>query len=359
MNTIYWLKELRKDDVEIVGKKCANLGEMTGFGLPVPPGFALSFQAYEQFVAETKLEAEIGRLASEASSAVGRLDEVEALSQRIRSTVESRSMPQALREDILQHYHKLSEQMGQVDVEVAVRSSGAVSMPGSYETSLHVRGDDALLSHIVKVWSSTFNARSLAHRLEKGMSLTTPIGVAVIKMVNAKCAGVLFTTNPVTGDRSKMIVESNWGLGESVVSGRVGPDRFRLNRILSTIEERILGTKEEECLPDRENGGVVFQPVLEERRKDFCLDDDELMVLLQMGKRVEKFFGGAPQDIEWAIDRDLPQGNNLILLQVRPEQTYKARQEKQKKEGQDSPSSSTDYISSFLTRGVKLEPDQK
>lgn len=349
---IYWLNELSQTDLHVVGKKCANLGEMTQKGLPVPPGFAISVEAYKQFFSKTGLYETVTKLIEQAGEVTGRIDKLEELSRQIRATVDRQAMPVSLKEEIVTNYRELSARLGKEHLKVAVRSSGAVSMPGSYETYLYVHGDQDVIDKVIKVWSSTFNARSLGYRLEKGMSLMdTPIGVAVIKMVNAKAAGVLFTINPISGDRSKMLVEANYGLGESVVSGRVEPDRFKLNRALGTAEEKMLGAKEEECIHDIDRGGIIFRPVPEERRHDFCLEDDELRELMKLGKKVEAYFGNLPQDIEWAFDRDLPLGENLLLLQARPEQTYAARKAGRKRA---QTSDGMSYISTFLRQGIKF-----
>jgi len=354
---IYWLEELGQEDLNNVGKKCANLGEMTGNGLPIPPGFAVSVEAYRHFMQKTGLTKKIGELVVDAEAMVDRLDKMEELSRKVRSLIESFPMTEEIEKEILTYYRGLSKKVGKGDLEVAVRSSGVVSMPGSYETYLYVSGEDILIDKIIKCWSSTFNARSIAFRLKKNMNLVdTPIGVAVIKMVNAEKAGVLFTVNPLTGDRSKMVVEANWGLGESVVSGRVGPDRFRLNRITATIEEKVMGPKEEVCIHDPVKGGVVFNPTPEKYRSELCLTDKELLKLLQLGKKVESVFGGVPQDIEWAFDKDLPREENLLLLQARPEQTYPVKQKKQKRTKEKD---SMGYISSFLSEGIKLSKSEE
>ncbi|MCL5290370.1 MAG: PEP/pyruvate-binding domain-containing protein [Firmicutes bacterium] len=352
MKLVYWIKELGQDDLNEVGKKCANLGEMTKKGLPVPPGFAISVEAYRRFMLETGINEEIQQIIRNGGDVIGRIDQLELMSRKIRSTIESLSMPDDIKEEILSYYHELSKQARKEHLKVAVRSSGAVSMPGSYETYLYVHGDYDIIEKVIKVWSSTFNARSINHRLEKKMNLLdTPIGVAVIKMVNASAAGVLFTINPLTSDRSKMLVEANYGLGESVVSGRVGPDRYKMNRITQTVEEKVLGAKEEECVYIPDKGGVVFQPVPENRRNGFCLSDQDLIQLLQLGKKVEAYFGGVPQDIEFAFDRDLQLKDNLFILQARPEQTHAANKKSRKPL---TTSDGMNYISNFLSEGIKI-----
>ncbi len=354
MRFTYWLNELDATALQSVGKKCANLGEMTRKGLAVPPGFAIGVDAYEHSLRETGLGSEIAGIIAAAEPIRDDIDELEQLSRVIRDRMESHAMPAALAAEVGTKYLELCQSLGLDGMDVAVRSSGAVSMPGSYETYLHVCGVDDVLEKVIKVWSSSFNARSFVFKLQKNMSLgQTPIGVAVIKMVNAKAAGVLFTVNPLTGDRAKMVVEANYGLGESVVSGKVGPDRFRINRITGEIEERVLGAKEEECVADKEKGGIVFKAVEEKRRQEYCLSDEELLRLMELGKQVEAAFGRVPQDIEWAIDRDLPKAANILLLQARPEQTYAKRVKPERPEQTDG----MKYISNFLTQGVKISQE--
>jgi pyruvate,water dikinase len=127
----------------------------------------------------------------------------------------------------------------------------------------------------------------------------------------------MFTLDPVTGDRSKVVVEGCWGLGEGVVSGDVTPDRFRIDKVTFEVIERAIGAKEQEHVFDADAGGVVLRDVPDERRAQACLSDDDLVELAKLAKSIEKH-KGAPQDIEWAVDSD----GRLHLLQVRPETVH-------------------------------------
>ena len=351
---IYWMRELDKSALNIVGKKCANLGEMSNMGLPAPPGFALSIVGYERFMKETGVGQEIHEYLQQnySTETLKKASEAEAASKAIRKMIEDKTMPEDMETEIIGAYHTLCKEVGRDDVEVSVRSSGAVSMPGQFETYLYVRGAGEVITHVIRCWGSTFTPRAIMFRTEKGLgSGIWPIGVAVIKMVNAKVAGIMFTLTPVTGDRSKITIEANWGLGESVVSGRIEPDRFKIDKITLEIEEKRLGRKEQEYIYDSDKKIVEFREMPVERQKEFCLTDEEIGKLANFGKQAEGLFGGEPQDIEWAIDKDLPPEENVLLLQSRPETICASKQKR------DIPraKSALDYITSTLTEGKKLK----
>jgi pyruvate,water dikinase len=180
-----------------------------------------------------------------------------------------------------------------------------------------VKGGTDLLERIKKVWSSSFNATSLSFRKQKGLPLESdPIGVAVLKMVNARTAGIIFTADPNTGEMTRMIVEANWGLGESVVGGESMPDTYVVDKRTFEVVERRLGTKLMCVLPTER--GVVEQQTPQDRRCTFCLSDEEVAEIAKAGVQLEEHFG-VPQDAEWAIDNDLSFPGNIILLQTRNE----------------------------------------
>jgi pyruvate,water dikinase len=226
---IFWFDELGQEHNNIVGKKCANLGEMTRIGIPVPPGFALSLEAYKRFFKETNASREIQEYLNQELPE--NIKEWEQASKAIMQIVESKEMPKSMAESISSDYEELCDKTNIPEVTVSTRSAGTVSRPGQYSTFLNIRGKSNLLEKIIKVWASSFNTRSLMHRAESDLPLESdPIGVAVVKMVNARCAGVTFTAMPHTGDTTKLMSEANWGLGESVVSGRTTPDSYILDK---------------------------------------------------------------------------------------------------------------------------------
>ncbi|MBP1699521.1 MAG: phosphoenolpyruvate synthase/pyruvate phosphate dikinase, partial [Deltaproteobacteria bacterium] len=251
---IFWIEELGQEHCEIVGKKCGNLGEMAKIGLLVPPGFALSVEAYKDFMIlsveaykdfmiQTNARREIQNYLSQLGGDVETIEQFNQASRDIRQIVESKEMPEAMKDTILSFYDGLCRRCDCI-VAVSTRSAGPMSHPGQYETYLNVKGKADLLEKIKKVWASSFNPRSLAFRKRKAQPLEDdPIGVAVLKMVNARAAGVVFTADPNTGDTSRMIMEANWGLGESVVSGELLPDVYVLKKDTLEILEKKLGKK--------------------------------------------------------------------------------------------------------------------
>jgi pyruvate,water dikinase len=211
-------------------------------------------------------------------------------------------MPAEMEAAIAERYDALCARVGCENVKVAVRSAGPASHPGQYDSFLNVQGEEEVLRNIVKVWASTFNARSLAARARKRLALDRdPIGVCVLQMVDARAAGVMFTAEPTTADTSRLTLEGSWGLGESVVSGSVNPDVWLVDRTKFAVIDR------------RTSPGPPGSPELQMG----CLSDEEVLELARIGARVEQHFG-APQDIEWAVDSE-PSENKFYVLQTRNE----------------------------------------
>ena len=317
---IFWLDELCQDHSDLVGKKCANLGELTKAGFLVPPGFALALAAYQEFLTATGAIDEIcqhfAAFSADPNDTKDLPKYVEA-AKVVRGILESKAMPKHIEDPVARYYDELCQKTGIRDVSVATRSAGPASHPGQYETYLGVAGKSSLMDNIVRVWSSTFNTRSLIARARKGLALECdPIGVGVIKMVSAKAAGVMFTAEPTTADSSKIVIEGTWGLGESVVSGAVNPDGWVVDKATLEITERRVSPRPVEHSSDPETGNTSSFDITHDRQKG-CLSDEEVFELAKTGKSIEQYFG-PPQDIEWALDRDLPT-NNIVILQARPE----------------------------------------
>jgi len=312
----YWLEELRTDHNDIVGKKCANLGEMAKIGMLIPPGFALSVHAYSVFMDETGAADEVLKVLATMNVTHTDIKGIKKLSITLRQIIESKPIPLEMEDVILAYYENLCGRCEHTDVAVSTRSAGVVSHPGQYETYLNVKGKSDVLEKIRKVWASTFNARSITNRLHKNLpAVGVPIGVAVHEMVNARSAGSAFSVDPNTGDETRIIIEANWGLGESVVRGNLIPDRWVLDKETCEVRERQLGKKETVILiADK---GVIEQKTPFEKSNSFCCTDTELSEIGRLAKELENHFD-TPQDIEWAITEDKGL-SNVILLQARPE----------------------------------------
>lgn len=320
---LYWFDELGIGDIQLVGKKCANLGEMTKAKVAVPPGFALSLDAYQRFMRETGLVDEITEFAKqygeEGPKGFGQLTEV---SQHVRALFEKREMPADMAEDIKENYRKLCDQCGIADVAVAVRSSGPVSMPGAFETHLNIRGEDDVVKNVIKVWASTFTVQSLGQRLKDHHPLLIDgIGIAILKMVKAKTAGVGFTMHPTTMDPTKIVIEGSWGLGEAVVGSNVSPDRIIIDKNTGEVEKHINPKLLQVVYMEK---GTQLVDVPPELQNAPCLDDDEINRIAELAMSIEKYYGVA-QDIEWVIDADLPVPRNLFLVQCRNISVVKAK----------------------------------
>lgn len=316
-NWLLWFEELGQEFNDQVGKKCANLGEMTKMGLRIPPGFALSLEAYKDFMSLTGADREIEAYLDNVDHGFEKIEHFNEASVALRKIVESKQMPTEMEEAILSYYARLCEKCNIEDVAVSTRSAGAASHPGQYETHLNVQGNRDVIENVIKVWASTFNPRSLSSRKHAGAPLESdPIGVAVLKMVNARAAGVLFTADPNTGDTSRMIIEANWGLGESVVGGEAMPDVYILDKVSLEIIDRKLGSKGK-YITFKEKG-VAEKDTPTEKSHTFCLSDEEVKEVGRLGKILENHFN-VPQDTEWAVDEDFGFPESVVLLQTRPE----------------------------------------
>jgi pyruvate,water dikinase len=185
-----------------------------------------------------------------------------------------------------------------------------------YETYLNITGTDQVLQMIKKVWASIFNHRTICAAVQHELPVEESpcIGVGVVELVNARCAGVCFTVDPITGDPGRAVIESNWGLGESVVSGQVDIDRYVVDKENLTVIHKTLGEKKLRIVP--KGHGVVEEETPLEIQGAFTISDEEAAEIVKIGKDLEAHFG-TPQDLEWTIDADRPFPNNIWLLQTR------------------------------------------
>ena len=314
---IYSFEEIGKEHNDLVGKKCANLGEMTRMGLAVPPGFALSLDAYRLFVKESGLASEIEQYVQEFGDLKGQgITVFDQMSQTLRNMIEAREIPENLRIQIIGYYKELSTRLGLDDPAVSVRSAGTESRPGMFETYLNVKGQEDLLEKVKKVWASAYTSRAIAFRANKGFPIIgDELGVAIPKMVNARASGITFTVDPVTADDSKILLEANWGLGEGVVSGAESVDGFVVDKENLEIVARHVGNKVR-CVVYTKDG-ADWADVPEHMQSMPCISDEEIIEIAKVAKAAEKSLGG-PQDMEWAVDQDLSFPGSLFWLQTRP-----------------------------------------
>lgn len=315
-----WFEDLGRDFVDLAGGKGANLGEMIKAGIPVPLGFSILTGAYERFMVETGAAGDIQPYLTKFPEESEH--QYEEISRIIRGIIQKKDMPEDIEDSISQYYESLSQRYGKANIPVAVRSSGVAedaadaSFAGQFETYLNVKRKKELLSSVKRCWASLFTAQAISYRMEKGLPTDGGgISVCVQRMVNARSAGICFTVDPVTGNPSKIIIEGNWGMGESVVQGIVSPDRYIVNKDTLDLERASIGEKKI-CIRPVEKG-TKQEEVASDKRNEPCLTDEEVRRIAEQAKAIETHYG-TPQDIEWAIDHDLLFPENLFFVQTRP-----------------------------------------
>ena len=300
------------DSLELIGCKGRSLAKMSNAGFNVPSGFHLTADAYRAFVAENNLQDQIVSLAKPA------LDNgwvtFEPASAAIQKLITSCEISEAIASQLRQAYASLGS-----DPAVAVRSSAnaedlpGLSFAGQQETYLNVKGGNALLKAVRNCWASLWTAQAISYRHENDIEQgSVAMAVVVQIMVPADVAGILFTANPATGERTEMIVNASFGLGEAVVGGQVTPDTFVVDRESKNVKETMIGPKEQMIVSDGEQGTKLTDVKVADRDQS-SLSDALLNDLVELALKVEKNYDGLPQDIEWAIV-----DGKISMLQSRP-----------------------------------------
>lgn len=311
---IQHLSETGRHDASEVGGKGANLGELLATGFTVPHGFCVTTQAYREFVTDTGLQerisAEIER--SDLTSA----GVVRECGKRLQQLVVGSEMPEGVKEAILRAYREFSRQRHQ-GPHVAVRSSATSedsayhSFAGQHDTYLNVSCESDLLLSVKKCWASLWTERAISYREEHNLGhLSIHMAVVIQELVPSSVSGVAFTANPVTGDLDEVVINANWGLGSSVVAGKVPVDEYRVDKRRLTIISKRIPEKNIMTVLGRE--GTVDTAIPSEKRTHQCLSDENVGRLSSIAKQIEDQFG-LPQDIEWGLYED-----QLFVLQSRP-----------------------------------------
>lgn len=236
---VVFFEECGKGDVGLVGGKSANLGEMCRLGIPVPGGFTVTSEVNREFFEITAIGKAIETYLSKFPEKPTLIEEFYEIAKYIQGLIETTEMPVQFQKPIADAYRELCNKYNITDLSVAVRSSGvAEDMPtasfaGQYDSYLNVKGAKGVFENIIKCWASAFTPRCISYRIKNDMpvySKSISVAVAVQKMVHSRASGVGFTVNPNTGNKTRIVLEGNWGLGESVVQGLVEPDRFEVDK---------------------------------------------------------------------------------------------------------------------------------
>ena len=300
------------DGLEIVGGKGRSLARLVNAGFKVPGGFQVKTSAYRSFIEDNNLQTSILDLAK--PTVVARRASFEQASEDIQELFASHALSTALIAEITDAYNALDGQPA-----VAVRSSAnaedlpGLSFAGQQETFLNVSHANAVVAAVRDCWASLWTAQAISYRHQHGIDQDSVVMAVVVQMmIPSTVSGILFTANPATGERSEMIINASFGLGEAVVSGQVTPDTYIVDRNSLVTIETVIGPKTQQIVSDG-NQGTKLQDIAEKLRSQSSLSDDMLKELVETALKVEQLYEGLPQDIEWAFLDD-----TLSLFQSRP-----------------------------------------
>ncbi len=308
--------------MERFGGKAVNLARLHRAGLKVPIGFSISSDCFSEFLAGLEGSDRIlQRLESPTD-----IEETMNYAADLERLGSSWRMPGETKKQIMDAFTRLRSMAHEHGAGYAIRSSANVedgnqiSFAGQAESFLCVNGIENIIDSVRRTWQSAVSFRAALYLHEMGVPLSkVRMGVIVQEMVGADVSGVMFTVNTVTNDPSQIIIESTWGLGEPLVSGKVVPDTFFIQRDPLRVVQRVLGSKVTFAAvsASEQQHGIVLQDTPPSKRTAFTLDDADLLNLAKMGTKVENILGG-PQDIEWCM-----KDSHLIVLQARPVTTMK------------------------------------
>ncbi len=335
---VVWLDEVGIEDVELVGGKNASLGEMikglSPKGIKIPMGFVVTAEAYRYFIKYNKLSEKI----KEALKGLDPNDvfDLQKRGLTVREMIKGGEFPEDLKNMIVEHYEKLSEMYKRHRVDVAVRSSATAedlpdaSFAGQQETYLNIKGDETLLTAIKNCFASLFTDRAISYRESFGFDhFAIGLAVGIQKMVRSDLAsaGVGFSLDTESGFKDVVLINGAYGLGEMVVQGAITPDEWLVfkptfKQGYEAIIEKKLGKKTHKMVygtTDEERVKIVQVP--EEKQKQFCLTDDEVLKLADWIMKIEEYYSEkydkwTPMDVEWAKDGEL---DELFIVQARPE----------------------------------------
>ncbi len=320
---ILWFKEIDKADIALVGGKGGNLGEMVKFlGDLVPNGFVVTAKAYFDFIKHNELEGKIAEILKTTN--VHQPTELDLASKRIKALIIKSKIPEKLAQEIINNYHKLGKMFGLKQALTAIRSSATAedlpdaSFAGQQETFLNIRGEANVVNNVRKAWASLFTPRAIFYREEKGFKhLKVGLAAVVQTMIQSDVSGVMFTIDPVTNQKNKIIIEAVWGLGDYIVQGIVTPDHYEVERGEYNVSK--VETVPQRFQLKKQRGRNVRTTVPKEKKKLQKLNSSQIVQIAKIGEQIHKhyFF---PQDIEWGTEK-----GKIYILQTRPVTTIKKR----------------------------------
>lgn len=312
--------EITKADAAIAGGKGASLGEMTssfakatdgqerGYN-PVPPGFVVLSQAFEQFLKKTDLAAEIDTILHTVDTRA--MHTVEHASERIQRMILEAKMPDDIKGDIQKHFEALGAEYVAVRSSATAEDSASAAWAGQLDSFLNTT-EATLLKNVQKCWASLFTPRAIFYRFEQGLH-STHISVAVVvqKMVESEVSGIAFSVHPVTEDRNQLIIEAGYGLGEAIVSGQITPDSYVVEKSPRRIMDKNIA-KQERGIFRKALAGNEWREIESSKRESQKLSDEQILTLSEIIIGIEKHYD-FPCDIEWAYEKGV-----FYIVQSRP-----------------------------------------
>ena len=315
LKVVAWFEEIGRADIALAGGKGANLGELTRYRVPVPPGFVVTAAAYFHFLKEAKLTEKIRGYLENLDT--GDSKELERVASQIKESISQAPMPRRIAEEVKKAYREMGGGL------VAVRSSATAedlpeaSFAGQQRTFLNVEGEDNVVAAVQGCWASLFEPRAVFYRVEHGFDhLIVGIAVPVQRMVQSEVSGVVFTVEPMNNDDSKIVIEAIYGLGEPVVSGALTPDMYTVDKERVRILDKSIVKQEWQLVRSQAGGnheeGNIQVPIAVSDQAKQKLPDKDIIALAKIAKTIEGLYQ-FPQDIEWAKEE-----GKLYIVQTRP-----------------------------------------
>ncbi|OEH92025.1 phosphoenolpyruvate synthase [Bacillus solimangrovi] len=308
-STVLYFEELDQSSLAYVGGKGANLGEMTKAGFPVPRGFCITTLAFKEFISRSN---EMNELLNELKALnIDDLQQLRKIGKRLREHMEQIELPLQIHKEIIEAWKRTGE-----DYCYAVRSSATAedlpmaSFAGQQDTYLNIYGETELLYYVRKCWASLFTDRAIAYRVKNKFSHDQVyLSVVVQRMVKPEMSGIMFTADPITGDRNVVSIDASFGLGEAIVSGIVSADLYKVKS--GEIISKSLSEKKIAIMPLL-NGGTETKELPVEKQKQQALSDQTILEAAKLGKEIENHYG-SPQDIEFCVEDE-----DIFIVQSRP-----------------------------------------
>ena len=321
---ILWFKDINQNDIDIVGGKGGNLGEMYNIGIPVPNGFVVSTHAYFEFLKNNGLDKKINNLIQDLD--VDNPEKLFEISQKIKQLIKSTPVGENTSFEIMKAYKKLSTFGGLIDIPVAVRSSATAedspdaSFAGQQETFLNVIGETNVVKKVRDCWASLFTPRSIYYRAKKKINhFNVGVAVPVQKMAQSNVSGIIFTINPVTNNKSQIVIEAIWGLGEYIVQGIVNPDQYIVNKNTLKIDNFNHNEQKIQLTKSHKTSKQTVVPKYKQNKQK--LNKRQVVQLVKIAQKLHNHYK-KPQDIEFAIEK-----NKIYIVQTRPITTVISNQE--------------------------------